>query len=260
MVLSDSDRPSQNDFIVLEGTFAIDDFNISITTFWTFFPDEGRIRSVSIDATDKWVYEYSPETDTFTVTAHGAKSAMTRGQSFGVWSFAHRDTVAVNEFVTDKPYVVKNALTSIPGLYTGEWENDAPNGHGEFVNTESGVVNENISFKKDAIARGNWVNGLLEGLGEYICKETGDSFAGDFVKGLMTGFGSYTWGDGNSYIGYFENNAMHGEGTLTFADGEVMMAKFVNGQPDGLAIHTLPDGSIYDVEYEDGEIISVNQR
>jgi serine/threonine protein kinase len=162
--------------------------------------------------------------------------------------------------VTNTRYVVVNAIGSVTGNYTGEWSNNAPNGRGEFVTSVAGETPCGTFFwSVGDITKGNFVNGLLQGRGEYI-GVTGSRFEGNYVNGLMSGQGRYVHSDGWSYEGEFRNNHLHGRGKLIQDDGTIIEGSFVNTELHGNAVVTFSNGEIYDVVFTDGELTSSTGR
>jgi hypothetical protein len=247
--------------MILEGTFAVSGDTLVLTTTWATESEDG-LYFISDMEHDISVIEFSLDGQLLNVYFDDdTPSEFIRGQSLGVWSFNHREAVVISEFVEDMPYTVIFPFASIPGYYTGLWANNMPNGFGVIVNSESGVIDDNMHFTEGASVTGTWVNGLVEGFGEFECPVTGAHFVGDHVNGLRSGFGIYTWGNGDVYVGYFENNMMNGEGTITHPeDGYSMEAFWVDNEPVGNVVITLDDGTIYDGVVENGELVSLTER
>jgi len=195
--------------------------------------------------------------------------------------------------VTDKPYTVVNQHASISGTYTGEWANDKPNGKGVFINGESGsTLDGAIFWEKGSKLEGRWVNGLVEGRGEFNApmdgNRKGDNYLGGFLRGLQHSWGMYTWANGDrymggwskglphswgmytkehtaeeegyEYMGMYENGLMSGEGKVTFNDGTIYEGSFEKGNFHGDVVVKYTSGEIFDCVFEDGVLISSKQR
>jgi len=260
MVLFESSGDEPENFIVVEGTFSVSGDNLSLSSQWGAEADDDLILAVDID--EQWNFTFSLSGQTLTIfDEDGLPEVYTGGQTLGVWSFNHRETATITEYVEDMPYTVVYPFVSIPGYFTGLWANGMPNGFGVFINGESGEIDDNMHFTEGASITGTFVNGLVEGFGEFECLTTGSHFIGDHVNGLRSGFGIYTWSNGDVYVGYWENNRMNGEGTITHPeDGYSMEAFWIDGEAVGDVVITLDDGTIYDGVIEDGELISLTER
>jgi len=69
--------------------------------------------------------------------------------------------------------------------------------------------------------------------GQGIYKFTsGNTYSGDWVNGVMTGFGKMVYADGSQYEGQWCNNLMDGEGCYVDADKITWNGIFVEGQYD----------------------------
>lgn len=60
----------------------------------------------------------------------------------------------------------------------------------------------------------------------------GDSYSGDWVKGIKEGRGTYTWSSGQTYSGLWQNDYINGYGILQF-DGWEYKGYFVDGKKNG---------------------------
>lgn len=73
----------------------------------------------------------------------------------------------------------------------------------------------------------------------------GDRYEGEFVNGLMHGWGTYYYKNGDRYEGEFENDLKNGRGTLTTTDGERYVGEFANDMRDGKGSLSRADGTRY---------------
>lgn len=146
--------------------------------------------------------------------------------------------------VTDKAYVYTTKLLSIPCVYTGEWENNAPNGEGVLTYTEDWSSDDGtLSHSAGDTLKGTFINGLLEGQGEYNAVN-GFHSEGAYKNGLRNGQGMFIDADGNSYKGNFVDDLPDGQGKITFADGETLEGEFKNGKPNGYCTYKDAQGNI----------------
>jgi hypothetical protein len=153
--------------------------------------------------------------------------------------------------VTDMPYVLSNAHATIPGIYTGQWSNDAPNGIGEFIYSESGEAHTGGgTFIEGTTLKGVFVNGLLEGFGEFATPD-GHHYEGNFVEGMRTGQGKYTWPDGDVAEGEFKNSMLHGFVKYTWVAGDIFEGIFVDDKANGPGRYIFASGQVFEGEYKD---------
>ncbi|MCT4618989.1 MAG: stalk domain-containing protein [Marinisporobacter sp.] len=154
-------------------------------------------------------------------------------------------TVVIKE-MGEKTYV-KDQVAYVGesgGIYTGDFQNDRPNGKGSFRFYES---NQYRALK----------------------------YKGEFKNGRMVGEGVFEWLNGDKYIGKFNNNQKHGEGTLIYinrdcytgnwkedkksdqgtmkyANGNQYEGQWLNDQPNGKGIKTWANGDHYEGKMKDG--------
>lgn len=57
-----------------------------------------------------------------------------------------------------------------------------------------------------------------------------DTYAGDFVNGIVHGHGTYVWSDGDKYIGEFRHGKIHGRGVMINKDGSQKSGLWENNQ------------------------------
>ncbi|KEG06680.1 central apparatus associated protein C1a-18 [Trypanosoma grayi] len=81
---------------------------------------------------------------------------------------------------------------------------------------------------------GDWQEDEMHGSGELRFLTTGDTYRGQFVRGMFEGSGTYTWASGAVYDGAWRSNRIHGLGTYTDVQGKVWSGKFYNGTGPGL--------------------------
>jgi len=154
--------------------------------------------------------------------------------------------------VTDMPFTLVNARGEVSVLFTGMWENDAPNGFGKVTYQETRESNDGLTrWIINSTLEGNFIDGLLQGHGEFMAPD-GNRYSGNFVDGLRSGQGKYTFPNGDIQEGEWENGWLNGFGKFTGADGRVFEGYWKDSQPHGTGIMTLPDSSYYDGEWFEG--------
>ena len=67
-------------------------------------------------------------------------------------------------------------------------------------------------FKGNHVYSGSFVNGLMDGTGQYIWSN-GIKYEGDFKNNMIEGRGTYSWPDESTYDGDVLNGLRHGQGT-----------------------------------------------
>ncbi|MCX7861623.1 MAG: hypothetical protein N2449_01350 [Bacteroidales bacterium] len=72
-----------------------------------------------------------------------------------------------------------------------------------------------------------------DGKGTYVFQD-GAVYVGEFVNGIMEGFGKLTDKYGNVYTGQFKNNKYEGIGKFERTDGTKYIGEFKNGRRHGL--------------------------
>lgn len=87
--------------------------------------------------------------------------------------------------------------------YEGMWKNNKRNGYGQGVHFESAQR-----------YRGEWIDDLPDGIGEWRCDEKQCRYIGFWKSGRMEGVGRYDWGNNVSYSGYWRDGLKHGFGIL----------------------------------------------
>jgi len=155
--------------------------------------------------------------------------------------------------VTDMPYILENATLTVSVLYSGLWENDAPNGRGKMTYQESGSSeNPRIIWSRGTTQEGHFEDGLLQGLGEFRTLD-GDYYIGFFKNGLRHGEGTFNLSNGEIHSGQWENGQLNGIGRLIRPDSWTYEGDFVNGVITGWGTIKFPDGSSYEGEWVAGK-------
>lgn len=75
---------------------------------------------------------------------------------------------------------------------------------------------------------------LPNGRGKMYYKDSGDSYSGDFVRGVRQGKGKMTYSSSRySYSGDFVGGVRQGKGTMTFPNGTTFTGTWSNDEPIG---------------------------
>lgn len=140
----------------------------------------------------------------------------------------------------DEPY-------STTFIYSGQLTNGKPDGYGTAVFTDE-------SFDGN-VYKGDWVDGLMEGYGVWT--EDGGYYSGEFKKGMMNGEATMVFPKRDepykSYVGEVENDFYHGHGILTFTSGDKYIGDWKLNSMHGSGTYTNADGSKYVGEWKDDE-------
>ena len=73
---------------------------------------------------------------------------------------------------------------------------------------------------------GQFVKGLKTGQGKFSWAD-GSYYEGEFQNGNIQGIGVYWWNDGRKYVGGWQANKMHGKGYLDYGDGRIYEGNFM---------------------------------
>ncbi len=167
--------------------------------------------------------------------------------------------------VKDEAYTVNYAGVDITGTYTGEWENDTPNGFGEFKSNEEGFTFDYA---------GNWMNGVFHGQGELIIDGSNNLsyVSGDFFNGKENGqvyeevyyYDTSSGLDHWQYKGEVMNYASNGygqymeyytDGSYTLFEGEFLNDDFCDGKIEYTDFDK--NGTVTDTgKFQNGELVS----
>jgi len=114
-----------------------------------------------------------------------------------------------------------------------------------------------VEFSKDHkgdVFEGEWLNGLLHGLGTYYYQANnqfkGDKYFGENINGKMHGQGTYTHSNGNKYVGKHKDGMRHGQGTFSFSNGDKYVGEFKENKRHGLGSFFYADGTKFYGEYK----------
>lgn len=99
--------------------------------------------------------------------------------------------------------------------------------------------------------KGQFVNGLPEGYGEYHWKD-GEFYKGDFKQGARNGYG--IWKNKlQSYKGHFMLDKKHGYGIYDWGNGSVYKGQWMEDYRHGEGVMMFNDEVQYDGFWENGD-------
>ena len=103
--------------------------------------------------------------------------------------------------------------------FSGEYENNLPNGYGVYK----------TSF---FVVEGEWSKNALTGIGmEYTDNDT--LYQGEYINNRKEGIGIFKWSDGTIYKGEWKNNSMDGYGIIVYPDNKMYLGQIVKGSMSG---------------------------
>lgn len=129
---------------------------------------------------------------------------------------------------------------------TFKWEGSCVNGKANGY----GKATKYINGQYESTYEGEYKNGIREGKGKFTHKDGVQE--GIFIKGQLTGVGTYQFTNGDKYSGEFVNYQMHGRGVYYQPSGEKFEGFFTNGYYTGKYIYR--DGKV--VFIEKGQTVS----
>ena len=121
--------------------------------------------------------------------------------------------------------------------YIGDIKNKQPNGKGTI----------NLPYGKYV---GEWMNGLLDGFGIFDYFD-GSKYIGNYKSGKTNGQGFWSMATGTIFTGEFKDDFMQGNGIISYKSGIQFIGKFRQGMPLQGTLLML-DGSSYVGELKDG--------
>jgi hypothetical protein len=141
-------------------------------------------------------------------------------------------------------------------IYSGEIDNDLPNGNGlrqfgDGTKYEGNFAGGHfhgfgkIFISDGTIREGVWYNDKLNGRGKETFKD-GTTFEGTFIDDERQLKGVYKYGNGNIYEGDFLDGKFDGLGKLTFKAGGFYEGEWLNDQRDGKGKYVYADGKQYE--------------
>ena len=126
-------------------------------------------------------------------------------------------------------------------LYKGFFHDDMKEGYGEYLDREKGV---NYC--------GNFSNDKFNGYGYYY-KDNKFKFLGTFVNGSTEGLGLYTWNYQDKYYGHWYDDKMNGLGIYYYKGGDIFIGNYCDDKKDGKGKYIFHENkSILEGEWRDG--------
>lgn len=98
---------------------------------------------------------------------------------------------------------------------------------------------------------GEWYKGMRQGKGIWR-GNNGESYDGEWRRGKAHGFGVHTWSNGDKYDGEWYRSLKHGKGKDTFHTGDSYEGEYRYGRFDGTGIFKWSKGMIYKGQFKHG--------
>lgn len=117
--------------------------------------------------------------------------------------------------------------------YEGDLVNGVREGRGKMVFASGNTYN------------GQWKNGMMHGLGEFVFTETGERYVGDFANGTYHGQGKLYSANGFVYDGGFARGKREGGGTLLNPNGDRYEGSWLADKICGYGKYFYADGRVY---------------
>ena len=97
------------------------------------------------------------------------------------------------------------------------------------------IKNETNCFGKFIFSNGDMYsgevqNGMANGEGVYLWKQSNTKYDGTFINNRPNGKVKVTYDNGDLYVGEMKDGTMHGEGTFTKSDGTIQKGTWVDGE------------------------------
>ena len=99
------------------------------------------------------------------------------------------------------------------------------------------------------VYKGNWVDGRLQGEGEYETQS--GLFKGTFHRNKEHGFGTKIFPDTSVYTGEWKEGLPQGKGELKLPNGDIYFGDFLNGKREGKGTLKYANGNMYEGEWQD---------
>lgn len=147
---------------------------------------------------------------------------------------------------------------------------DGPDGEPEVTNWIKRAGNVNITYVNGCTFSGTYdENKLKQGNGVYVWKKKSEEeddgelkevarYEGNYVDGMRSGFGTFTFPNGDIYEGEFSNNRMEGTGTYTYKHSQdIYSGSWVADKKHGQGTYEYAaDKSLLIGTWEKGNIVS----
>ena len=154
--------------------------------------------------------------------------------------------------LTTPHYILKGSWRK--GEFTGWGRKYLENGdiyEGKFINGEINGKGNYINKDKNTFYVGDFVNGQCYGKGDLTTEKY--HYKGDFKNNKFDGYGIIEFlNEGHRYEGYFEKNIINGKGVYKWKNGDIYEGDMKNGKMNGKGKYTYIDGKIYEGEYING--------
>lgn len=160
----------------------------------------------------------------------------------------------------------RNSDTGEFDRYIGNFENSTPKGNGIYDSSEGwrlqgyfdGAFDSGDGTmymdKNDAVIRGEFKDGELVGEAFiYYETEEGEMYFGDMLDRARHGFGTLVHASGDSYVGEFEKGVASGVGIYEYDNGGLVMGEYEAGAPNGRATVIDADDISYQGIFKDGQ-------
>lgn len=272
----------------VEGALNSQGINTSDTTtlMWAVFTTAGGVKSPTLRATPcatRWSSTFSvyslplPLTDPLplstaqqaTVQAgidaeYKAKQAEAQSQaSYGRATLARQETFDSPEAMAPESRRVQHVIGV--RIYRGEPIALDGEFYGSVVHWRFNPSPIVMAGGKSAVATGEEYSGKLRAVGNNLVRNgngrvtyAGGSvtngvvaYSGQFVNGLVQGYGVMTWDDGRRFHGQFANGNPTGTGIMKYANGDSLIVQYVDGGLEAMAIRVEVGGN-YTVGKFDG--------
>ncbi len=184
----------------------------------------------------------------------------------GYGTYTHGKMSYQGEWKADKCHGKGKYTYEDKSVYEGSWENGKRSGYGTFTKPKGftykgqwkdgkrdgdGVQTHIIKKGNRLIERkytGRWKNNYYEGRGKLtfsgIRREPKFTYDGQWIAGLKSGFGTYTWAGGQKYTGEWKDDKRNGKGEYTFASGTRYVGEWKNNQMTGEGVRYYEGGKI----------------
>ncbi len=153
----------------------------------------------------------------------------------------------------------KTLLYPDQSIYTGDVDNDIPNGMGvrrfgdgtRYEGNFAGGYFHGLGklyMEDGTIREGLWYNDKLNGKGKETFKD-GTVFEGVFIDDERQFKGVYKYASGSVYEGEFFDGKFDGIGKITFYSGGYYEGEWLNDKRDGTGKYLYPDGKLYEGQF-----------
>ena len=147
----------------------------------------------------------------------------------------------------------KNSAADGKDHYEGDLVNGVREGRGK------------MTFASGNTYNGQWKNGMMHGLGEFVFAGTGERYVGEFVNGAYNGQGKLYYPSGHVYDGSFSRGKRDGTGTLLMPNGDRYEGNWIADKTGGYGKYYYADGRVYrgmffDNDMTDGFLTQKNEN